>query len=253
MMRRVRIAWRLGATIPWCGLAALICSLGGLFGRFGLVWKTTTGMVWARGLARIFSMRVTVTGTPPSGRFLMVSNHLSYIDIIVVLTQVRAFFVGRADLRDWPLVKWLIRASGTILIDRSKRSDVRHVNERIAAILQQGGSIALFPEATTSPGDRVYPFKSSLFDFAARNNLEVRPAAISYRTPPGEDPAHKAVVWFGDDMPFGKHVLNLATMPAFEATITFAANPIADSDRKALAQRLTDVVQSHFIPVVPPE
>ena len=215
-------------------------------------WQGRIKTRWARGIAGIIGMRIRVTGTPPRGTFVLVANHLSYLDVILLQTQVQATFVAKAEVNTWPILGWLTRIAGTLFIDRKQHKDILRINALIEAVLQRGDGVVFFPEGTSSKGDKVYPFKASLLDLAARQHRAVTSAALHYRTPPGETPAHLAVCWWGD-MTFADHLLNVLKLPYFEAGLVFGSPSIQEADRKALARKLTEQVQSCFSPVVTPE
>jgi 1-acyl-sn-glycerol-3-phosphate acyltransferase len=200
-------------------------------------------------MARVIGMRVRPTGTPPHPPFLLVSNHLSYVDIALLATQLDCVFVAKRDIRDWPALGRVVAAMDTIFIDREHPRDVVRVNERIAEALATGDGVVLFAEGTSTRGDRVLPLQPSLLDVAARRQLPVWYASLTYRTPAGAVPADLAVCWWGD-MLFFDHFFGLLKLPGFEARITFGPEPVRDTNRKQLAQRLHQSIAEQFIPVV---
>ena len=252
-MRTARALIRILLICLWTAAVLPIWAVGSLFRLRSetrrAAWRGRITTRWARGLARVMSMRIRVTGTPPRGAFVLVANHLSYLDVIVLQTQVQATFVAKAEVNTWPVIGWLARTVGTLFIDRTNRKDIVRINALIEAVLQRNDGLVFFPEGTSSKGDKVYPFKASLLDLAARRHYPVASAALSYTTPPGEPPAHLAVCWWGD-MTFADHLFNLLRLPCFEATLVFGNQSIQETDRKALARKLTEQVQSHFSPVV---
>lgn len=252
-MRTSRALTRLLLISLWTATLLPIWAAGNLFSRshpaHRTAWRGRITTRWARGIARLAGMRIRVTGTPPRGAFLLVANHLSYLDVILLQTQVQATFVAKAEVSAWPVIGWLARLAGTLFIDRKRRKEIVRINALIETALQRGDGVVFFPEGTSSKGDRVYPFRAPLLDLAARRHDAVRTAAISYKTPAGEPPAHLAVCWWGD-MTFADHLLNLLKLPFFEATLVFGSEPVRDSDRKALARKLTQQVQLYFSPVV---
>jgi 1-acyl-sn-glycerol-3-phosphate acyltransferase len=115
-----------------------------------------------------------------------------------------------------------------------------------------GLGVVVFPEATSSVGREVLRFRPSLLEAAAAGRLPVVAAALTYRTPAGELPAHVAVCW-GDATPFVHHVTRLLTLPSFEARLRFGAEVLVEEDRKLLAARLQDAVAALFVPTAPPD
>jgi 1-acyl-sn-glycerol-3-phosphate acyltransferase len=207
---------------------------------------------WSRLCLRVLGGRLHVVGTPPSAPFFLVSNHLSYVDILVMAACLDAYFVAKLEIRAWPLFGTLCRSVGTIFVDRDLRRDVLRVNQLIAGVLEQRYGVILYPEGTSTQGYRVDPFRSALLDYPARNEMPVHVAAVSYRTPPGELPAHLAICWWGDSE-FLPHVRRLLGVGRFEATLVFREGTVVSTDRKQLAARLEEATAEVFVPVVAPE
>lgn len=204
---------------------------------------------WARGVVRLLGIRIEVAGDVPSAPFFLVSNHLGYLDVVVYAAVMPARFVAKREVRGWPVVGLLARAMGTIFIDRGIRRDALRVLDDLASAVSEGDGLVLFAEATSSSGEAVLPFRPALLEWAARTGHPVHHASIGYRTPPGSAPAHLAVCWWGE-MTFGRHLVALCRLPRIESTVRFGDVPIAEPDRKRLADRLHHAVSATFIPVV---
>ena len=192
---------------------------------------------WARSLCRIMGVRVSVDGTPPTAPFLLVSNHLSYLDIPVLATAVDAVFISKAEVSDWPVLGAICRSIGTIFVDRTSHRDLPRATREISGVLAGGEGVVLFPEGTSSQGAEVMPFRPSLLETAVRTGAGVSWATLHYSTPSEEPPAHLAVCWWGR-MPFAAHVYNLLAISRIHAKIVFGDERIDASERKALADRL---------------
>lgn len=209
---------------------------------------------WARAMARVLRLEIRVEGTPPAPPFLLVTNHLGYVDVVTLASLVDARFLSRADVAHWPIVGVLARAMGTLFIDRARKSELPDVAGAIAAVLARGEGVVLFPEGTSSDGSDVLPFRASLFEVAVRSGVPVTTATLSYRTPAGSPPAATAVCWWGD-MTFGKHFLELLALPAITVQVEFGARGLHGSDRKLLALEAWKEVRGrlesrHELPVV---
>ena len=177
---------------------------------------------------------------------------LHTLRLVMPISLLLAVVVAKAEVKTWPMLGWMTRACGTLYIDRTKRRDIFRINALIDEAWSNGEGIVFFPEGTTSKGDKVYPFKAALLDLAARRRYAVTSATLRYQTPPGETAAHLAVCWWGETT-LAEHVPNVLKLPYFEAMLVFGNESIQESDRKALAHKLTQQVQSHFSPVVTPE
>ena len=129
--------------------------------------------VWARLCLRVIGGRLRVEGSPPRAPFLLVCNHLSYVDIPVLAACTDAWFVAKMEIRAWPLVGVLCRSVGTIFIDRKLTRDVLRVNELVEDVLRRGYGVVIFPEGTSTQGFEVGRFRTSLLDYPARNGMQV--------------------------------------------------------------------------------
>lgn len=214
-----------------------------LFPRLARRWHGFNFCGWARASARIAGMRIEVRGEPPRGAFLLVSNHLGYIDVITIAACTDCVFVAKSDVARWPLIGFICRTIGIIFIDRARKRSIPETIQDIERRRRRGFGVVIFPEGTSSSGDEVAPFKPSLLELAASGGEPVHHVALEYETPTGEVRAREAVCWWGD-MPFGEHVYNLLRMPGFRATVAFGARPIVAEDRKELAERLHAAVRA---------
>jgi 1-acyl-sn-glycerol-3-phosphate acyltransferase len=210
----------------------------------GLIFRT-----WARSLCKIMGVRVRVDGSPPKAPFLLVSNHLSYLDIPVLATAVDAVFISKAEVADWAVIGAICRSIGTIFVDRTSHRDLPRATREISEVLSGGEGVVLFPEGTSSQGAEVMPFRPSLLETAVRSGVGVSWATLHYSTPDEEPPAHLAVCWWGR-MPFAAHVYSLLAISRIHAKIVFGNERILARERKALADRLHRAVIQDFTPVI---
>ena len=206
------------------------------------------GMIqrWARLQTRLLGIRIAVEGEPPQGS-LVVSNHLSYVDILVLGSQFPCIFVSKAEVADWPGMGRVARSAGTIFVDRERKRELPRTAEQIATELERGSAVVLFPEGTSSPGAELLPFRPSLLAPAASTGCPVAYAALRYSAPEGHPPASESVCWWGG-MTFGGHVLGLLRLPYIDAQVRFGPEPVRETDRKVLAARLWHAVRNLFEP-----
>ena len=202
---------------------------------------------WGRQMCRILGARVAVEGRPPTGRFILVANHVSYVDIMVLATAVDGTFVAKADLRGWPLLGWIFRTADTIFIDRARKKDLLRVLEQVETCLDRDLGVMIFPEGTSGKGDEILRFKPSLLELAASEEVPVHYAVLRYQVPPAWL-THQTVCWWGD-APFLPHFFKLLDLPRFDASLRFGSEPIRAADRKALAERLRAAMMQHFTPM----
>ena len=231
---------------------ALAVPLGRWSPRARARWGNTVFHSWSRFNLALGGARVTMNGTPPEAPFLLVANHLSYVDIMLLASRLDAVFVSKAEVRNWPLMGWACRLVRTIFIDREIKRDIPRVLDEIEDRLRYGQGVIVFPEGTSSAGSELPPFRPALLEMAARAGYPVHYASLAYRALSGENPAYLSICWWGN-MPFMGHFFRLFSMPGFEASVAFGAEPIRHSDRKQLAGQLHGAVARLFEPSAPPD
>lgn len=251
-VRHARGALRAVLLAAWFGVAAvaaaLVAAVSPLRADRGAALRLALFHHWSRGAARIVGLRIERGGAPPRGPFLLVANHLSYLDVIVLGASLRATFVAKADVARWPLVGRLCAAVGTVFIDRARKRDLLRVLPVLEQRLGAGGGVVVFPEGTTSDGSRVLPFRSPLFAAAVRSSAPAYVATLTYETPYDAPHPSRAVCWWGD-MDFLPHLLELLRLEKSTARVTFGRHPIADTDRKRLARTTRSEIVRRFVPV----
>ncbi len=187
---------------------------------------------------RIFGCTTAVTGViPQSG--LLVSNHLSYLDILVISAITPAVFVSKSEVRNWPLFGWLASLGGTVFIERARRTHVGVVNREIESALAEGVLVVIFPEGTSSDGEAILPFRSPLLEPVASGGHPIAVSYLHYELPDGD--ARTEVCYWGDHV-FFPHILHLLGKRAVRATVRFDEFQRTTDDRKELAIQLRDAV-----------
>jgi 1-acyl-sn-glycerol-3-phosphate acyltransferase len=237
----VFLFWTLGIYAVWY--------IGAFFIPNKIFWRQLIFKNWARGFARIGQMNLEIIGTPPKPPFFLVCNHLSYTDIPALRLAADGVFVAKSDIEDWFVAGRIIRDMGTIFINRRNKRDILRAGNEIIKKLDEGEGVIIFPEGTSTKGEEILPFNSSFLEFAAKTNLSVSYASISYKTPTDELNASESVCWW-DDTIFINHLLRLFSLSKFTAVINFGEIPIANPNRKELAHELREKVKEKFIPVI---
>jgi 1-acyl-sn-glycerol-3-phosphate acyltransferase len=209
--------------------------------RRRLAWSQAVFGRWCRLLLRVLGVRYRVSGTPPAPPFLLVANHLSYVDIPLLGAVAGGAFVAKREIAGCPVVGHLCRQVGTVFIDRQAKRDLVRASGEIEQALALGCGVVLFPEGGIVGGEELQPFRPALLAGVAGSGRPVHWAVVSYSTPPGAPPAARAVVWEGPLLP---HVLRLLSLPGIRADVTFGADPVHEPDRKRLAARLQRTMAS---------
>lgn len=198
---------------------------------------------WARKLLRILNIVLSVHGARPAldaRNLIIAANHVSWVDIFVISAAQPARFIAKSEIRDWPIAGWLCDRAGTIFIRRARRSDTAKINEMMHAVLAEGATIGFFPEGTTTNGDRLLKFHTSLFEPAVVNAATIAPAALRYRASDGD--RNDAVAFIGE-LSFAESVGLIIRQKSMIAEITFAAPIEAQGlTRRELAARTETAV-----------
>jgi len=250
-LRSVRLSLRLLALAAWTVALFLAWAL---FAPAALLvarlprWRARIQHLWSRGVCRILGVEVAVEGCAPRGAGLLVTNHLSYLDVVVLGAQLPCAFVAKSEVARWPVLGFLARAMGTLFVPREERRALPELGERLRARLARGETLVLFPEGTSTAGSAVLPFRPALLAPAIALGTPVSYAALGYTTPPGERPASEAVCWWGD-MTFVSHALALLGLPRIQASVRFGPEPLVAPDRKTLAVRLRSAVVERLQPL----
>ncbi|MBI3933247.1 MAG: 1-acyl-sn-glycerol-3-phosphate acyltransferase [Acidobacteria bacterium] len=188
---------------------------------------------------RRLKIQVEVKGAFPD-RGLLISNHLSYLDILVYSSLSPCVFVSKREVRSWPIFGQMACMAGTVFIDRSRSADARRVNSEMRQALATGAVVVLFPEGTSSDGSSVLPFRPALFEGAIGAGERVTPAHLRYDVSDGS-PQQDVCYW--GSMTFLPHLLRLLSKTGVRATIHLAAVARKFEDRKSAAQETYEMVR----------
>ncbi|KHA52366.1 lysophospholipid acyltransferase family protein [Sulfitobacter geojensis] len=191
-----------------------------------------------RNALRILGLRLQVTGRPMTGQGAIVANHTSWLDIFVLNASKRIYFVSKSEVAGWPGIGWLARSTGTVFVVRNPaqaKAQTRLFEDRLHA----GHKLLFFPEGTSTDGQQVLPFKTTLFQSflspSIKNDIAVQPVSVIYHAPAGGDPRFYG--WWGDTS-FGAHLVETLA-PAKQGRVDVIYHPplpVADfANRKALA------------------
>ncbi|WP_421994713.1 lysophospholipid acyltransferase family protein [Roseococcus sp.] len=194
-----------------------------------------------RTLCRLIGMKLRVLGAPSAlARTLYVSNHTSWLDILVLGATLDARFVSKSEVAEWPLIGWVAKLGRTVFVSRSRgRTGTEAQDLRLR--MEQGESLILFPEGTTSDGTRVLPFRSSFFSVASAAAW-IKPVTVVYDRLGGLPVGRRdrpLFAWYGD-METGSHAWQLLRRTGTRVSVVLDEGfpPEVVPDRKALAARV---------------
>jgi 1-acyl-sn-glycerol-3-phosphate acyltransferase len=191
---------------------------------------------WSVQLLRICGVQVRTrvpAGINDSEPALIVSNHISWLDIFVINARQPCRFVAKSDIRDWPLVGFLCEKAGTVFIARGRQRDVRRIYQGLVASVRDGERVAFFPEGTTATQGTVLPFHANLFEAAIEAGVPVHPYAVRYVDQAGA--LHAAADFVGDTT-FAQSVMTILASRDLIAEVTLLPPiPTANAHRRDLA------------------
>lgn len=238
LLRLTRITLYIGLTLPLMPVQALAVI-------FDLPLARHLPHAYHRWCCWILGFRLIVQGRPfDTGPVLYVANHTSYADIAIMSAAMKASFISKAEVAKWPFFGWLAKLQRSVFIERSQRTSTAGQRNAIVERLEQGDRLILFPEGTSSDGNRVLPFKSALFSAAeARPHGEpvpVQPVSVAYVRLDGIPIGRfyrPFFAWYGD-MELGSHLWTLLALGTLTVEIKFHQPVTIDqfANRKEMSQ-----------------
>jgi 1-acyl-sn-glycerol-3-phosphate acyltransferase len=239
---------RLLAYLIWM---LLLLPVQGLAVRFRWPLRRTLPLLFHRGCLKIFDLDLVVVGTMTTGQpTLFISNHSSYLDIEVLGALIPGSFIAKQEVAGWPLFGVLAKLQETVFVNRQARHQVARQSASLADRLTAGDNLILFPEGTSSDGNRVLPFKTALFGVAGlrvgERPLTLQPVSVTAvaldHIPLGRL-MRSLYAWYGD-MDLGPHLWQLAKLGGITVVVEFHPPVTVESfgSRKALADHCWNAV-----------
>jgi 1-acyl-sn-glycerol-3-phosphate acyltransferase len=239
-VRSLGAVWRLLRAIVHAIAGWLTITL--LFPRWTQQRREAQVQAWSQGMLRVLGIPLQVEGEPPAhGPVLLVANHISWLDILVLHAARYCRFVSKSDVKHWPLLGTLATGGGTLYIEREKRRDAMRVVHHMAESLQAGEIVGVFPEGTTGDGRELLPFHGNLIQAAISANVPVQPVALRFvDRASGQD--SDGPLYLGDDTLLSSLWRTLAGKP-FVAQVRFGEPQRAEGrDRRQWAHDLRATV-----------
>jgi len=243
MKLKLRLLYKLSFIILLFGYGLIIA--GCLFPALNLLCpankaktkRNTLKTHWLRRFSAIVNLCITKQGEPPEQGALLVSNHVSWLDIIVIGQYLPAYFVAKSDILSWPIIGYLSKQGGTIFIRRGDKKHIKATTEKMVWVLKQNSNIIAFPEGTTTSGDEVLSFHASLFQPALLTRSAIQPVALQYQ---GE--AKQQAPFIGDD-DFIPHLIKMLSLDKIEVHVSFL--PVIKSlgrDRNSVGAEAREII-----------
>lgn len=206
---------------------------------------------WSAELLAIMHVRISTSGAvslQDVTRGLIVANHISWLDVIVLNSILPLRFVAKSEVRDWPVIGWLCAQAQTLFIARHKRSDTARTNLQMSESLQQGNCMALFPEGTTTDGSQVKHFHASLLQPAIDAQTTIYPVALRYHDQNGNRNTDAAYI---DEMSFIESLWKILRSRNLHVHVsTTSALDTQTVHRRTLAQEAHHLI-SHALTLPP--
>lgn len=211
-------------------------------------------VLWAKATLAVMGISVTAEGSEyiTQRGMLVVSNHQSYLDIIILASTIPSLFVSKKEVRSWPLLGWLASLGGTLYIDRSAFRGALSAMSDIVQALRENVNVVVFPEGTSSNGEQIIRFKPALFRSAMIARRAVLPVTINYRSinsVPADSSNRDLFCWYGV-MTFTGHFWTLLKTRSMTVSVTFHPlipySPLVEQNR--FCEQTFDAVSSGFQP-----
>jgi 1-acyl-sn-glycerol-3-phosphate acyltransferase len=196
----------------------------------------------AENTCAIHGVRTLLRGQPPQGTCVLVANHISYFDPLIVASYLPLTAIAKREVASWPIVGEFVKRLGTLFVERENAGSGARVLREAIGLLNRGVSVLVFPEGTTTRGDQVLPFKRGIFGAALRAGVPIVPVALRYER---EDAA-----WVGNTI-FLSHYVRTMSQPCTRVSVEFLPPlPTGRAGRQRSPQQLADAARRAIARVV---
>jgi 1-acyl-sn-glycerol-3-phosphate acyltransferase len=242
-MRSLVGAWRIARL--------LVHGLHGLaiirlrFGAYSAAQRHARIQWWSAKLLRLIGITLHAQGAPRPGAKLVVSNHVSWLDIAAIHAVIpEAHFVSKADVKQWPLIGRLVAGAGTLFIEREKKRDALRVVHQMAEALLSGDTVAVFPEGTTGDGRTLLPFHANLLHAAVTTSTPVQPVVLRFFD---AEHAISPLAEFLGETTLAQSAWNFVCARGLNVEVrVLTAQATAHADRRALAAHLRETIAAEL-------
>ncbi len=237
-MKALRAAWRLARAIAQ--VVKGFITIKRHFGGASPAQRQAHVQAWAFGFLEVLGVKLDVRGAPlaDAGRgLLLVANHVSWLDILVLLAVRPVRFVSKSEVAHWPVIGPMATGAGTLYIERSSKRDAMRVMHQMADALKAGDCVGVFPEGTTGDGTALLPFHANLLQAGISAPAAALPVVMAFMDP--ETGTLSQAARYVDDDNLLSSMLRLLGSPGIEARLQFLQPTEAqDLDRRAWALAL---------------
>lgn len=209
---------------------------------------------FSRVILKFLNIEVRARNLPRADqKFLLVSNHMGFVDILMLASCMPTVFVTSNEMRETPFLGVLTEMGGCVYIERRSRTKILSELQSLVDVLQQGFRVTLYPEATSTNGEKVLPFKKTLMMAAGRAGVPIQPVVVNFRQINGEGFTLKwrdHVCWYGE-IPFIASMWRVLSLKSVVAELDFLEQIQVNQteDRGLVANKIHQMIAARFVPV----
>lgn len=210
---------------------------------------------WSGLALKIFNIKVTYKNMPDKNKsYLIVANHQGYLDIFYMVCAIPSLFVTSVEMRETPGLGLVTEMGGCLYVERRSRENILKEIKEIENVLAQGFNVVIYPEGTSTNGEKILPFKKSLLTACTSVEANILPVVMNYKKINGEPMSKKYtdwVCWYGD-MTFIESIWKATQMESCEVEIEFLeeVHVSVDSDRRKIAALAQSQIEQKYVPIV---
>jgi 1-acyl-sn-glycerol-3-phosphate acyltransferase len=219
-------------------------------GQGGTGRAMNNGSLFCKWVLKLLGIRVNIHGKAQNG--IIVANHLSYVDILAILSVHPTRFVSFIEMAQLPGIGWITAISQTLFVNRSNPKLIKNDVDKFETELRKGMPFVFFPEGASFDGSELQPFKSSLFESAVRANLPVQPLCLRYTEVNGEPLSlkNRDLIFYHGDMQLIPQLFGLLKLKSVKVELVFCESITSTGkSRKDLALAARQEISKHFRPV----
>lgn len=214
-------------------------------------FSKTTAIACRIGLS-ILRVRIKVKNFDPllhQSSNLFISNHMSYLDIMILSSIIPSIYITSVEVEKTFFLGFMSKMGGSLFVERRSKTKLLKEIERIATVLKMGFNVTLFPEGTSSNGEKVLPFKGALFSTAEKAGVPLQPICIKYQAINGKKitPKNRDLIYYYGDLMFFPHLVKLFFVGSVDVTVSFLDKiTIGNEERKELVDRCYNTIVTAY-------
>ena len=217
-------------------LCVITATVRTAFLGFNLLHSLRIRSFYLRLMLLVMGVKIVKRGNAVRGNYIYIANHRTYLDPAVMLLDIDAMPVAKAEVSSWPIIGYGAKATGILYVKRESKESRTATRQAIKETLQQGDSILIFPEGTTNGLPKTIAFKIGTFAMAAENNFEIAPIMIDYND--------EELYWLGADT-FMPHFIKICSKWRSVAYVEYG-EPISGTDPVQLLQKTKDWIDNRL-------